>query len=78
MHDKQNVFEIWKENGEKLPFKVRIDSWSDRLGHYALIEKIEIGKWPYGKAYGQYFFHGKPGERGQIQNAGTYRWKLVE
>lgn len=73
----KNIFELWRENGEKLPFKAVIDSWSEAKGHYALIEKIEIKKWPYGNAYGQYFFNGKPGEKGYIRNAGTYRWKLV-
>lgn len=74
MSDK-NIFELWRENGEKLPIKVIINSW-DETKHYALIEKIEIKKWPYGKAYGQYFFYGRPGEKGEIRNAGTYRWKL--
>jgi hypothetical protein len=77
MHDRKNIFELWKENGEKLPMKVIIDSWNPNE-HYALVERIEIGKWPYGKAHGQYFFHGKPGEIGQIRNAGTYRWILKE
>jgi hypothetical protein len=78
MSEKQNIFQIWRENGEKLPFKARIDSWSESLGHFALIEKIEIGKWPYGEAHGQYFFHGVPGEKSEIRNAGTYRWTLIE
>lgn len=75
MHDKKNIFELWKENGEKLPFKVILDSWNEDR-HYAVIEKIEIKNWPYGTAYGQYFFNSKPGEKGVIRNAGTYRWKL--
>ncbi len=73
--EKKNLFEIWRENGEKLPFMAIIDSW-DENKHYALVERIEIKKWPYGNAFGQYFFNGKPGERGLISNAGTYRWKL--
>lgn len=75
MHDKKNIFELWRENGEKLPFMAIIDSW-DETKHYALIEKIEIKKWPYGNAFGQYFFNGEPGEKGAIRNSGTYRWKL--
>ncbi len=73
--ENKNIFQLWRENGEKLPFKAIIDSW-DESKHYALIEKIQIKEWPYGNASGQYFFHGKPGERGQIRNAGTYRWKI--
>jgi len=71
----KNIFEIWKENGEKLPFKARKISWCDK--HHVLVEKIEIKKWPYGKVHGQYFFYGKPGEKGAISSAGTYSWKLV-
>jgi hypothetical protein len=77
MQDKLNIFQIWRENGERLPFKVRKDSWSESLGHFAVIEKIEIGKWPYGKAYGQYFFHRVPGRKEEIRSAGTYSWTLV-
>lgn len=75
--EKKNIFELWRENGEKLPFMAIIDSW-DENKHYAVIERIEIKKWPYGNAYGQYFFNGKPGARGPISNAGTYRWKLKD
>jgi len=73
--EKKNIFELWRENGEKLPIKVMLDSW-DESKHYALVEEIKITKWPYGKAFGQYFFNEKPGERGEIKSAGTYRWKL--
>lgn len=73
--EKKNLFELWRENGEKLPFMAIIDSW-DENKHYALIERIEVKNWPYGKAFGQYFFNGRPGERGLIRNSGTYRWKL--
>jgi hypothetical protein len=76
MSDGKNIFELWKENGEKLPFKAIINSWSEEKGHYAIIEKVEVKTWPYGDAYGQYFFHGKAGERGKIRNAGTYRWRM--
>lgn len=77
-YENKNIFQLWRENGEILPFKVRLDSWSDYLEHYALIEEIEIKKWPYGNAFGQYFFHKKPGRKGKIDNAGCYRWKIVD
>jgi len=53
--NKGNLFELWKENNESLPFKAILDSWSEAAGNYVLVEKIEIKKWPYGVAYGQYF-----------------------
>ena len=74
----KNLFELWREGGEVLPFKAVLDSWSEEAGHYALIEKIEIKTWPYGNAFGQYFFNGLPGKKGIIANAGTYRWKLKD
>lgn len=74
----KNIFEIWKENGEKLPFKAIRNSWNENKGHFVLIEKIEIKKWPYGKAYGQYFYNGQAGKIGIIDCAGTYAWKLKE
>lgn len=73
--ERKNIFQLWKENGEQIPFKVIKDSW-DENKHFAVIERIEIGKWPYGKAYGQYFFHGKAGEKGLISASGTYAWKI--
>ncbi len=73
--DKKNIFELWRENGEKVPFKVVLDSW-DETKHYAVIEEVQVGNWPYGNAFGQYFFYGKPRKKGSIKNAGTYRWKL--
>jgi hypothetical protein len=74
--ERNNLFELWKQNNEQLPFKATLDSWSEEAGHYVLIEKIEIKKWPYGTAYGQYFFYGKAGRIGKIDNSGTYRWKI--
>jgi hypothetical protein len=73
--DKKNIFELWRENGGKLPFRVVLDSW-DGTKHYAVIASVVIKKWPYGNAFGQYFFNGVPGESGLIRNASTYRWKL--
>jgi hypothetical protein len=71
-----NIFQIWKENGEKLPFKVIRNSWNESAGHFLIVEKVIVKKWPYGDAYGQYFYHRKPGEKGKIDSAGTYAWRL--
>lgn len=74
----KNIFQIWKDNNEKLPFRVIRNSWNESEGHYLLVEKIEIKKWPYGDAFGQYFYHGKPGEKEKIKCAGTYAWRIKE
>lgn len=74
----KNIFELWRENGENLPIFVRKGTWSDAKGHYARIDRIEVKNWPYGIAYGQYFFHGRAGKKGQIDASGTYQWKIVE
>jgi len=82
----QNIFQIWKMIGEKVPFAVRNYRWSDN--YYTVVEKIEIGKWPYGKAYGyptingQYSDHYERYKRWrqtkQIPLDGCYQWTLVE
>jgi len=82
----KNIFEIWREIREKVPFGVRNYRWSDE--YYAVVEKIEIGKWPYGKAYGyptingQYTDHYEWNKRWrqtkQIPLDGCYQWTLVE
>jgi hypothetical protein len=51
------------------------DSWSPSVDQFYLIEKVEIGSWPYGKAWGRYVSNGVPGEFGKVPNAGTYTWR---
>ena len=78
--DWKNIFQLWKENGEKLPFKVAKSTWSAEAGHYLVVEKIEIKKWPYGSAWGRYHWNSAPGAPGapeKIKAAGTYNWKLL-
>ena len=82
----QNIFQIWKELGEKVPFAVRRQNWSD--AYYVVVEKIEIGKFPYGRAYGfpvsnsRYSDHFEYDSRWRkkriIPNCGSYQWELVE
>lgn len=72
-----NLFQLWRENGERLPFRAALDSWSEQKGHYVLVEKIEVKIWPYGSAFGTYFFADKPGRTDKIDNAGTYRWRIL-
>ena len=49
----KNVFQLWKEGGERLPFKVIRWTWNPATSTF-LVERIEIGKWPYGKAWGRF------------------------
>lgn len=71
-----NVFQLWKDGGEKLPFKVIRWTWSHTS--YFIVEEVQIGKWPYGKAWGRFVRDGVHGELQQIDNAGSYHWKAVE
>lgn len=80
-----NIFEIWKELGEKVPFAVRRDNWTDEF--YTIIESVEIKKWPYGTAKGyptvngypsnHYDYHKKWRENREIPSAGCYQWTYV-
>jgi hypothetical protein len=71
----KNVFQLWKENGEILPFKVVRWTWNPAT--VFLIEQIEIGKWPYGKAHGRFIRNGVQGPPEKLANAGSYEWKIV-
>ena len=69
-----NIFQLWALNSEKLPFKVKKASWSDKVEQYYIVERIEISRWPYGFAWGRYFRDGKLSEIDKIRTAGTYCW----
>jgi hypothetical protein len=73
----QHVFQLWKESGEKLPFKVIRWTWDPATSTF-LVERIEIGKWPYGKACGRFIRSGVPEAPQQLNCAGSYQWKEVE
>lgn len=47
-----------------------------KVSQYYLVERVEIGKWPYGKAWGRYVREGVAGELEKIANSGTYTWRL--
>ena len=82
----KNVFEIWDENGRKLPFSVRRDTWGPE--YCAVVEEIEIRKWPYGIARGysarngcrntHFSYDSKWRQDRQIPNAGSYQWTLAQ
>jgi 5-methylcytosine-specific restriction endonuclease McrA len=69
-----NIFQLWALNDEQLPFKVRKETWSEKVDQYYLVEKIQISKWPYGFACGRYYRDGKISEPEKIRSAGTYTW----
>ena len=74
----KNVFQLWKEGGEKLPFKVIRWTWNPATSAF-LVERIEVGKWPYGKAWGRFIRDGVPeATPQQLSGAGSYQWKVVE
>jgi hypothetical protein len=73
----KNVFQLWKDNGEKLPFKVVRWTWNPRRTVF-LVERIEVKKWPYGTAWGRYARDGAQDvEQRQLDNAGSYQWRMV-
>jgi len=83
MSYERNVFQIWKDNKEKLPFFVRRSSWSGYSKF--LVTKIEIKEEYYKKtgnlygfAYGHYYNDGKKGEYQGLGCAGCYQWMMVE
>ncbi|WP_210247022.1 hypothetical protein [Phyllobacterium endophyticum] len=48
--DWKNIFQLWREGGEALPFQVAKSSWAADAGHFLVVERVEIKKWPYGAA----------------------------
>ena len=73
----KNVFQLWRDGGEVLPFRVIRWTWNPAATNF-LVEQIEIGKWPYGKAWGRIIRYGVLGEFEQLKNAGSYQWKIVQ
>jgi hypothetical protein len=81
----KNIFQIWQENGERLPFKARRATWAKE--HYVIVDDIKIKSWPYGIAYGKAYTWGEINEwhlydkdwktTGAIPNAGAYKWLPV-
>jgi len=73
----KNVFQLWKEAGEKLPLKVIRWTWNPATSYF-LVERVEIGKWPYGHAWGRFVKDGVAGEPEKMKNAGSYQWRVVD
>jgi hypothetical protein len=82
----KNVFQIWREHGEVVPFKVRRWSWS--YPTYAVVTEVivteknlayyaDTGKL-YGKVKGFLVKDGRRADYGQcLSCAGCYQWEYV-
>lgn len=83
MEDKvwSNVFELWRDNGERLPFRVRRWSWNKAT--YAVVESVVIKIWPYGVADGYLVIMNHLGKgkvvrcKAVLACAGCYQWEFV-
>ncbi len=78
----KNVFEIWNDNNEQLPFFVRRHSWGKNSKF--LVTEIEIKEEYYkktGKLYGvaKGFFYRRGDKEGfqGLNCAGCYQWDKV-
>ncbi len=84
--DQKNIFEIWKDNGKRLPFAVRRVNWTNQ--YYTIVTGIKIKKWPYGDAYGyptvmgvysdHYEYEREWRENQIIPCCGCYQWHYVK
>lgn len=88
-----NVFQIWKEHGELVPFAVRRHSWNPLS--FFIVTSVEIKNFPYGNASGYFisYKNAKPTEDGYFEIdlteiekkeslqglscAGCYQWEYV-
>jgi hypothetical protein len=76
--ERLNVFQLWDQCGRRLPIKVVKETWARNPGHYFLLERVEVGKWPYGSAWGRYHQGGSVGDSVKLRNAGTFTWHLYD
>jgi hypothetical protein len=81
-----NIFEIWDGTGRQTPFAVRRDHLGEE--QWAIVERIECEKLPYGKAFGYPIINGEKSDRFEydeqwrneklIPCCGCYQWTLIE
>jgi len=80
----KNVFQLWVDNGKRLPLKVRRFSWHPST--YFVIKEIRDVKWDYfertgglyGKAYGDMYVKGRRVEKSKpLGCAGCYQWETL-
>lgn len=73
----KNVFQLWQERGQQLPFKVVRWTWNPSNSAF-LVEKVEVKKWPYGTAWGRFLKDGVPGAYEKLSCAGNYQWRTLD
>jgi hypothetical protein len=73
----KNIFDLWKQNGEHLPFKVKRNSWSPgravEVVEITDVKKTKTGL--YGKAWTVDDWYSR-GFRKEISCAGCYQWEF--
>ncbi len=88
MRAAKNVFQIWNENGQKVPFIVQKLGWQS--DSFFKVSKVEVAEknWKYfketgdiyGKAFGFFYRRDEQiGQRGptELANPGVYKWRQV-
>lgn len=71
----ENVFQIWRKLGEALPFRVRRSGWHPST--YFLVRRVEIRRYPYGKAFGDLYLRGVLSKTDiELSCASCYEWVL--
>ncbi len=84
----KNVFQIWHENGKRVPFRVQKLNWAKES--YFSVVRVEISPKQtdyfentgdmYGQAFGFFYYKGKQttkGEPVELRNSGVYKWRLL-
>ena len=56
--DWRNIFQLWRDNGEQVPFVVVKSTWSAASGHFLIVEEVKVKRWPYGDTWGSYHWNG--------------------
>lgn len=85
--DYKNIFDLWKELGERVPFSVRRNTWS-RFRRLTIVRVSDVKQTHtglYGKAWTLDEWYGWVRKRdlsctGEklVSCAGCYQWKLVD
>lgn len=72
----RNVLEIWRDNGEVVPFCVRRWSWAKES--LAVVTKVKVVEFPYGEVDGYFLRSGRVVKYDKcLWCAGNYEWCLV-
>ena len=82
----KNIFELYMENNEKVPFIVRRESWDDTFGYlvtavapndlYGISHGFPLPPLDKDKSVSDYW--GVTGVPSIMKNSGSYQWEKVE